>query len=50
MMQSVGTVEELEIAAANAVCDLIDYVPNLEIGSVDYEGEYQTRLPNLFTD
>ena len=37
MMQSVETVKELEIAAATAVCDLIDYVPNLEIGSVDYE-------------
>ena len=36
-MQSVETVKELEIAAETAVCDLIDYVPNLEIGSVDYE-------------
>ena len=37
MMKSAEIVKELEIAAANAVRDLIDYVPNLEIGSVDYE-------------
>ena len=37
MMKSAETVKELEVAAANAVRDLIDYVPNLEIGSVDYE-------------
>ena len=36
-MKSDEIVKELEIAAANAVRDLIDYVPNLEIGSVDYE-------------
>ena len=48
MMQSVETVKELKIAAKTAVCDLIDYVPNLEIGSVDYKKnirrDYQTYL------
>ena len=47
MMKSVEIVKELEIAAANAVRDLIDYVPNLEIRSVDYEehvGRYQIDL------
>ena len=46
-MKSDEIVKELEIAAANAVRDLIDYVPNLEIGSVDYEeyiGRYEIDL------
>ena len=47
MMKSAKIVKELETAAATAVRDLIDYVPNLEIGSVDYEehiGRYQIDL------
>ena len=46
-MKSDEIVKELEIAAANAVRDLINYVPNLEISSVDYEehiGRYQIDL------
>ncbi len=37
MMKSAEIVKELEIAAANAVRDLLGHVPNVEIGSVDYE-------------
>ena len=37
MMKSAETVKELEVAAANAVRDLLGHVPNVEIGSVDYE-------------
>ena len=36
-MKSTETVKELETAAATAVRDLLGHVPNLEIGSVDYE-------------
>ena len=37
MMKSAETVKEIEIAAANTIRDLLGHVPNLEIGSVDYE-------------
>lgn len=37
MMKFAETVKELETAAANTIRDLLGHVPNLEIGSVDYD-------------